>query len=162
MKEEQPMYKLDRPLDPERDRWFLGTLDCIAARSEETGGAYGVVVRIAAKGFSPPLHQHSKEDTGVFVIDGRLRVKVGDKEEEIGPHEFRFAPRGVPHWFKVESETARFLEILSPGGFEKFHMDISDPAKRFEIPPSDHPKPNPEKMASAGHKYGSHVLKHNP
>lgn len=153
------MTELERPLDPERDRWFLGTLDSIVAKAADTDGAYGVIMRIAPRGFTPPLHQHSREDTGILVLDGRLTVRIGEEEVVLGPHEFRFAPRGVTHWFRVETETARFLEIVSPGGFEGFHYEISVPAERFEIPPTTVPKPTMEEISSASSKFGTTVYR---
>jgi mannose-6-phosphate isomerase-like protein (cupin superfamily) len=153
------MANIERPLDPERDRWFLGTLDSLVAKATDTNGAYGVLLRIAPKGFAAPHHQHSKEDTGFFVIDGRLRVRIGDEECILGPNEFRFAPRGVPHWFQVETETARFIEIVTPGGFEGFHMEISVPAERFEVPPPDLRRPSMEEISQASAKFGTTVFK---
>lgn len=153
------MSKPERPLDPERDRWFLGTLDSLVAKSAETNGAYGVILRFAHKGFTPPLHQHSREDTGFLVLDGRVRMRVGDEECVLGPNEFRFAPRGVPHWFCVESETARFLEIVTPGGFEGFHLEVSVPAERFELPPPDVRPPSLEEISEASSRYGTTVFK---
>lgn len=156
------MAELERPLDPERDRWFLGTLDSIVAKTSETGGAYSILLRVAPRGFSPPHHLHSRETTGFLVLDGRVLLRVGDEEVVLGPNEFRLGPKGVPHWFRVESETARFLEILTPGGFEQFHLDVSVPAERFEIPPSDVPKATPEEVKAASARHGTTVLGPHP
>jgi mannose-6-phosphate isomerase-like protein (cupin superfamily) len=153
------MADLERPLDPERDRWFLGTLDSIVAKAADTNGAYGVILRIAPRGFTPPHHQHSREDTGFLVLDGRVTMRVGDVEVVLGPNEYRVAPRGIPLWFRVETETARFLEIVSPGGFEGFHMEVSVPAERFEIPPADVPKPSHEEISKASSRFGTTVFK---
>ena len=153
------MVKLDRPLDAKRDRWFLGTFDIIAATSKETGGQYGVVMRFAERGFSPPDHQHSKEDSGFLVLDGKLTMQVGDGPKiQVGPNEFAWAPRGKRHWFRVESETARFLEILSPGGFEGFHLAVSEPAKTLGMPPANHPSPDMKTIKEASSKYGATVF----
>lgn len=152
------MVKLERPLDPERDRWFLGTLDSVVARSEETGGAYGIVLRVAPKGFTPPDHQHSREDTGFLVLDGSVTFEIGDQRCTLGPNEYRFAPRNVRHWFRVESEMARFLEIVSPGGFEAFHLAVSDPAQQFALPPTDHPKPDPATVKEVSARFGTTVF----
>lgn len=150
------------PVDPERDRWFLGTLDRILARAGETNGAYGVILRVAPRGFTPPYHQHSREDTGFLVLDGRVTMRVGDEECVLGPNEYRFAPRGVPHWFRVESETARFIEIVTPGGFEGFHVEVSVPAERFELPPATIARPSPEEISAASSRYGTTVFKTGP
>lgn len=151
------MPELERPLDPERDRWFLGTLDSLVAKAEDTGGAYGVILRYAHKGFTPPLHKHSREDTGFLVLDGRLTVRIGEEELTLGPNEFKFAPRGTTHWFRVETETARFLEIVSPGGFEGFHLAVSVPAARFDLPPADLAKPPMDEVKSASSRFGTTV-----
>lgn len=152
------MVKLERPIDPERDRWFLGTLDLIVAKSEETGGAYGIILRVAPRGFTPPEHLHSREDTGFLVLDGQLTFEIGEQRCVLGPNEYRFAPRNVRHWFRVESEMARFLEIVSPGGFEGFHLAISDPAKALTLPPADHPKPDAATVKQASGRFGTTVF----
>lgn len=152
------MVKLDRPLDPERDRWFRGTLDSLVAKASDTGGVYGVVMRIAPRGFTAPIHQHSREDTGFLILDGRLTMMVGGVEKVMGPHEFAFAPRDVPHWFRVESEMARFIEIVTPGGFEGFHHATSCPAERYELPPADLAPVTPEELKAASSRYGTTVL----
>ena len=158
MSAEDAVVKLDRPMDPERDRWFLGTLDVLAAKSNETGGAYGIILRVAPKGFTPPDHQHSREDTGFLVLDGRLTVEIGNERCVLGPNEFRFAPRNVRHWFRVESENARFLEIVSPGGFEGFHLAVSHPAKALAIPPEDDPRPDMKTIKEASGRFGTTVF----
>ena len=149
--------ELDRPLNPERDRWFLGTLDSLLATSSDTNGVYSVILRFAPKGFSPPPHTHEREDTGFLILDGRVTLRVGDEEEVVGPNDYRFAPRAIPHWFRVESETARFLEILSPGGFESFHQALSVPALAFELPPSHLDIPTSEQMKVESEKAGTQL-----
>ena len=144
--------------DEERNRWFLGTLDRVAASSADTGGGYSVIVRVARRGFSPPVHCHSREDTGFFVLDGHLSYRVGDQKGELRANQFAFAPRGVPHWFRVESEQARFIEILTPGGFEGFHAELSEPAPGFELPPEGYPVPTRDEMAAAADRYGTSLL----
>lgn len=120
-----------------------------------------MIVRVCRKGFSPPHHCHEREDTGFFVLDGHLSLRVGDRSLELRANEFAFAPRGIPHWFRVESEQARFIEILTPGGFEGFHEEISEPAPRFELPPEDHPLPSRERMVEVSLRYGTTLLPEN-
>jgi quercetin dioxygenase-like cupin family protein len=123
----------------ERDRWFLGTHLRIVADAIDTGGQLGVMEQRAARGFSPPLHVHHREDTALFVIDGRLTVQIGDREQEIAAGGFVWLPRDVPHTFRVESDGAHFLEFLTPPGFEQFHVETSEPAPSSELPPPSAP-----------------------
>jgi hypothetical protein len=47
------------------------------------------------------------------------------------------APKGVPHTYRVESETARWLVVCQPAGFERFVAAISQTAPSDELPPLD-------------------------
>lgn len=61
---------------------------------------------------------------------------------------FAFLPREVAHTFAVVSdEGARFLELVTPGGIEQFHVDASDPAPAARLPPAG--PPDVERLAAA-------------
>ena len=46
-----------------------------------------------------------------------------------GPGTYVFGPRGIPHGFMVIGDApARMLLLCSPGGFEQFIVDLSEPA----------------------------------
>jgi quercetin dioxygenase-like cupin family protein len=122
-----------------RDRWFLGTLLRVLADGESTGGQLAVMEQQARRGFSPPTHLHRREDTALLVLDGAITAVVGDTRVEVGPGGFVWLPRDVPHTFRVDSDTARLLELVTPAGFEHFHLDTSDPAPAPEIPPPAEP-----------------------
>ena len=36
-----------------------------------------------------------------------------------------FAPRGIPHVYRVESDGARWLALASPAGFETFVREVA-------------------------------------
>lgn len=48
----------------------------------------------AGKGASE--HRHEEEQV-LYVLSGRLRVKMGDEEYEVGEGEASFSPSGLPH-----------------------------------------------------------------
>jgi mannose-6-phosphate isomerase-like protein (cupin superfamily) len=65
-------------------------------------------------------HMHTREDEFSFVLEGRLTAMLGDDVVTAGPGEVVFKPRHQVHAFwNMHEETCRFLEILSPGGFER-------------------------------------------
>jgi quercetin dioxygenase-like cupin family protein len=119
----------------ERLRWFLGTLNRIVATADDTAGAFGLMEQWGQQGFSPPLHVHHREDSALYLIEGTITLRLGDDETTLGPGDFAFMPRDIPHTFRVDSDRARFLEIVTPGGFEQFHIDASDPAPAATLPP---------------------------
>ncbi|HEX4866650.1 MAG TPA: cupin domain-containing protein [Acidimicrobiales bacterium] len=123
----------------EKDRWFLGTLLRIVADGADTGGQLAVFEQQAGHGFSPPRHVHHREDSALLVLDGAITAVVGDERVEVGAGGFVWLPRDVPHTFRVDSERVRLLELLTPAGFEQFHLDSSDPAPLLELPPAAEP-----------------------
>jgi quercetin dioxygenase-like cupin family protein len=118
----------------ERDRWFLGTYLRLVATGADTGGALAVMEQRARRGFSPPRHVHHAEDTALMVLDGTVTVVIGDDSRTLGAGEMAWLPRDVEHTFRVDSDEARMLEILTPAGFEQFHVDTSDQAGAAEVP----------------------------
>jgi len=64
---------------------------------------------------------------------------VDDERVEVGAGGFVWLRRDVRHTFRVDSERVRLLELLTPAGFEQFHLDSSDPAPRLELPPAAEP-----------------------
>lgn len=106
-------------------RWFLDTWMKVLCDGESTDGVMSVIDWRGGAGFSPPLHVHHGEDTAMLVLDGTLTVRVGDAEQVCGPGELAWLPRDVPHTFRVDSETARYLEMITPAGFESFHIEGS-------------------------------------
>jgi quercetin dioxygenase-like cupin family protein len=137
--------------------WFLANLAVIHARSEETGGAYGVVEITGATGDMPPLHVHRDDDEAFYVVEGRLRVYVGDGVRDLGPGDFALAPRGVPHVYEVVSEApARWL-ALSSGGFERFVEEVGVPADEPVLPPKVQ-GPSPDALAEIAARHGIELL----
>ena len=56
-----------------------------------------------------------------FVCDGKWLTA--------GPGDFVFGPKNIPHGFKVTGTTpAQMLLLVSPGGFERFTKNLSEPA----------------------------------
>src|ERR1700753_2305972 len=92
-----------RPED--RQPYWNGTSQItIQAEAADTGGHYGLIVSHAPAGASPPLHTHG-EDEAVWVAEGQVRFRCGDREFTLGPGSYTLLPRGVPHSFRVEGDT---------------------------------------------------------
>ena len=72
----------------------------------------------------------------MYVIEGRVSYQVGDRRFEAGPGSFVFLPRDIPHSFVVEGDApAKILELVLPGGFERFHIEGGRPAEGPGLPP---------------------------
>ena len=76
-----------------------------------------------------PLHRHSREDEFSLVLSGSMVAQLGDEIVTAEVGDFVLKPRGQWHTFWNAAATeCRFLEILSPGGFEEIFKDMyNDP-----------------------------------
>ena len=98
----------------------------ILVSGEVTCGAYGVWLHTAEPGFSTPRHVHAREDEVFHVLDGRLLLWCDGRETTAGPGDTLALPRGLPHAFRVISDTpARMVMTVVPGGFETFFAAIA-------------------------------------
>lgn len=136
--------------------WWQGSLVKIKARAEDTGGAFGLVDGSFYQGFGPPLHVHRREDEALYVLEGQIRFRQGDDEFVAGPGGWVWGPRGVPHAFKVESERARALVIVTPGGFERMFEQGGIPATDSVEPPAQ--EYDPEAAAALAKRFGFEVV----
>lgn len=108
----------------------------VAAGDSETG--MSAVEFTAPRGFGPPLHVHAEEDEIMYVIDGRIRLDVGDEAVFAETGTVVSLPHGVPHVFQVESTTARFLTVTagrtaSPS-FDRFVNALGAPTDLATMP----------------------------
>lgn len=127
--------------------WAMGVRVTIRADSEMTGGGYSAFEDLVLPGQGPPLHTHTKEDETMYVIEGELEVVLGDKTYTARPGDFAHMARGVPHRFKnVSDKPARMLLTYSPGGFEKWFLEIGTPVND---PNGKPPAVTPEEIAKA-------------
>lgn len=95
--------------------------------SETTGGGFALVEHtLSPRALGAPLHRHAKEDEYSYVLEGRLGAQLGDATVEAGPGELVRKPRGQEHTFwNAGDEPLRFLEIISPGGFEGYFRELA-------------------------------------
>lgn len=95
--------------------------------SENSGGQVTIVEHPMAPGSLIEPHTHQREDEYSFVTSGTLGMLLGDEEFEAAAGTFVAKPKGVLHaaW-NAGPEPARFLEVISPGGFERFFFEAAD------------------------------------
>jgi quercetin dioxygenase-like cupin family protein/ketosteroid isomerase-like protein len=122
MTEERSRPIVSTPGDGETLKAPVGSLS-FTARNDQTGGALTAFQSIAAPGDGPPLHSHANEDEVIYVLEGRLRVRLEDAIHAAPAGSFVFFPRGVPHtWQNSDDEPVRLLVLFTPAspGMERF------------------------------------------
>jgi quercetin dioxygenase-like cupin family protein len=134
---EQAVETLVRPYALARDEGealsFLGIPTWVKATGEQTGGGLGLVEQLIPAGFASPWHVHHAEDEAFYVATGELTFICGDERIVAGAGAWVWAPKDVPHGFRVEGEMpARLLLFSIPSGFEQFVIAAS---ARLASPP---------------------------
>src|SRR4051794_11481650 len=125
--------------------WFVGTLGTIRVPGEAVGDRFALIEFLFPHHASPPLHTHP-QDESYFVLEGHLTVQAGEQRFELERGATAVVPIGVPHTFRVNSDTARVLVISTPAGIERFVRDAGVPADAPTLPPADAPRPSPEEL----------------
>src|ERR1700756_38341 len=62
-----------------------------------------------------PLHVHHRDDEAWYVLEGALRLQVGDTVVEAPAGSSVFVPRGTPHtYWNPTTGLVRYLLIMTP------------------------------------------------
>ena len=95
--------------------------------SEDSGGAFALLDNTNPAGTYLPPHVHHNEDETFYVLEGEFEFHIGDQNLRAGPGTTVFAPRSIPHAFKVTSASpARALVLVTPGGFERCMEELGE------------------------------------
>jgi quercetin dioxygenase-like cupin family protein len=156
--------------------WFLGTLARMKLVGEQTGGRFALWDGVLPHGAAPPLHSHPQDET-FYVLEGELTAWLVEPEQaaddsdppawvgscgrRCAPGTVVFAPGGVPHTFRVESDTARMLALSTPAGIENMIQGLSEPAEwPWLQPPSEGPRVPADRIAAIERETG--MVRHGP
>src|SRR5207245_7145029 len=98
----------------------VGDMYRFLAVGEDTNGKYALWEAIVPPGGGPPLHVHSREEEGFYVLEGEITFTVNGERVVASAGMFANMPVGTPHSFKNEgSQPARMLISVAPAGLEK-------------------------------------------
>lgn len=99
-----------------------GAVAILKAAGSDTRGQFSVVESAPDPG-APGLamHRHRRSDEALYILEGEVSVRVGDRREIIPAGSFVLIPRGVAHMFwNPGPNLARVLVIFAPAGLERF------------------------------------------
>ena len=110
--------------------WFLGDNVQLIVDSTDTEGRLVMAVHHAAASSQPPLHEHDNEDEIFFILQGEIKFWTEDMVVNAGAGDCVLLPKDVPHTFQVSPNSeAKWLVILTPGGFDRFFRAVGTPAQ---------------------------------
>jgi mannose-6-phosphate isomerase-like protein (cupin superfamily) len=91
----------------------------IRATGANTGGRLDFMEGTISYLQGPPLHVHHEQDDTIMVVEGKLRVQVGEEFVDLTAGDLVSVPKGVAHTFaNLEREPARVINVMTPGGFD--------------------------------------------
>jgi quercetin dioxygenase-like cupin family protein len=133
--------------------WFTDT----RMRVHVAEAAQSLVEGKARRGNMPPLHVHQDDDETFYCLDGRMSLITAAGTVELGTGDAAFAPRGVPHTYRVESDEARWLVATTDAGFGTFVRAASVPAENAGYAPAEL-MPSPEHLGALAAEQGIELL----
>lgn len=103
----------------------LGDKMTFKLTGNDTDRQYVLIEENNVPGVSIPMHVHENEDEIFRVIEGALEVQVGNQKIVLGPGDMAFAPRGIPHsWKVIGDEPAKVDLSIFPAGLEDMFEEL--------------------------------------
>ncbi|MER6466395.1 cupin domain-containing protein [Streptomyces sp. NPDC001228] len=95
--------------------------------SHKTHRAVSIVEHPFEVGTISAPHMHSREDEYSIVIEGDIGFRSDESETVLGPGGYIVKPRGQMHaMWNAGNVTGRIIEIIIPGGFERYFRDLGE------------------------------------
>ena len=147
-------YKLDA--EQGEALWFFGGLTAVKASAEQTGGRLSLTEQLLPGGQATPLHSQPEDEETFYVLEGEMTFFLLDGQPlSAASGAVVHVPKGVAHAYRVDSETARVLNITTPQ-HERFFRAAGEPAQARTLPPQA--PPDMDKVMAAANEYGVEIL----
>ncbi|CRK55143.1 Uncharacterized conserved protein, contains double-stranded beta-helix domain [Alloactinosynnema sp. L-07] len=138
--------------------WYFGHVFSFLADAADTSGQLSVTEIRMYQGGEPPVHVHHGEDEAFYVLDGHLTYLLGEELIDAPPGTFVWGPREVSHGFRCQTETARVLCLMVPGGAENEFREMGAPAEAMTFGPLPDGPPDAEQMAEMQSRYRYEIV----
>jgi quercetin dioxygenase-like cupin family protein len=136
---------------------MVDVLWIILADGKDTGGRHSLMEQLLPKGSGPGPHKHTWSDETFYMLDGEITLLIGDETRTARKGDFVMVPRDTRHAFRVNSETARFLNGYTPASMEALVIEMGTPTTERVLPPKRSTTP-PRMTPGMFHRYGMDVV----
>lgn len=128
----------------------IGDQQTFKLTGADTNGQFTLIEEVNPPGTMIPPHVHTKEDEIFKVLEGELEVTVGDSTTILKAGDLAFAPKKIPHsWKVVGDKPCKTILSAFPSGIELMFEELGD------LPPG---KPDFPKVAAICERYGISFL----
>jgi len=103
----------------------IGDQQTFKLTGADTDGQFTLIEEINPPGTMIPPHVHTREDEVFKVLEGELEVTVGDKTVILKAGDLAFAPKNIPHSWKVIGGTdCKTILSAFPSGIELMFEEL--------------------------------------
>ncbi len=120
---------------------MVDSLWSVLAPAEATGGALTVLEQVMPARSGPPPHVHDRMHEYFYLLDGQINFQIGQQVHTATTGSTLSIPAGTVHGFAVLSETARVLNLYTPGGFTEQISFLGTPATALRLPTPEEQEP---------------------
>lgn len=114
--------------------WLVDSLWSILATGDTTGGALSIMDQVMPKGSGPPPHVHPRLHEYFYLLEGDISFQLGDEVLPASTGAFVSVPATTVHGFAVTTDTARVLNLYTPGGFTEQISELGTPTSELRLP----------------------------
>ena len=114
--------------------WLVDSVWSVLATADTTGGALTVIDQVMPRRSGPPPHIHERLHEYFYLLDGEIRFQLGTELTTATTGSMLSIPPNTVHAFAVASETARVLNLYTPGGFSEQISYMGTPATELRLP----------------------------
>jgi quercetin dioxygenase-like cupin family protein len=115
--------------------WMQGILWTMLADADDTGGRYSMMEQLLPKGSGPPPHKHLWSDETFYILDGTITFLLEGELRTAHKGAFINIARNTRHAFRVDSDTARFLNGYTPASMEAMVAELGRRTDQRTLPP---------------------------
>ena len=146
-----PFTPTQSNLETAEIHYYLQQKFRVLIHPDQTGGSFGLLHMEEKRGMEPPPHIHTREDEVYMIQSGAIRYTVSGKQYECAAGDVMFLPRNCVHSFEVITPTSDVLNLIIPGNFINYFLEMSALHANTETGLS---KEILEKLVATATKYG--------
>ncbi len=114
--------------------WMQDILWIMLADTEDTGGRWSIMEQLLPKGAGPPPHKHLWSDETFYILDGEITFLIEGEIRSARKGSFVSVARNTRHAFRVDSDTARFLNGYTPASMEAMIAELGKRTNERTLP----------------------------
>ncbi len=115
--------------------WMQGILWTMLADAADTGGRWSMMEQLLPKGSGPPPHKHLWSDETFYILEGTITFLLENEIRTATKGAFINVARNTRHAFRVDSDTARFLNGYTPASMEALVAELGRRTDQRTLPP---------------------------